>query len=270
VTPSTHFAEPDRAHRRRAQALGGSFAVTSALLGATVLRLSWRRVEQLQAPLPVDAALVTLTLAAVGLALLALGWTCALGAAAAGAPGIGSVAGAGACRRRPRSARVGALLLALTLATPAAHAGPDRHGVVTSSSAAPHAAVPTGSETEEGQPEAPAPGVPLPGWGDPAPTPTGPATGRPAPERDRCASRGADTSRHVVVTRGDTLWDIAADHLPAGASVAEIAAHWPRWYARNHRTIGSDPDLLLPGQVLRPPTPHSGASAPDPGREECP
>jgi len=100
VTPSTHFAEPDRAHRRRAQALGGSFAVTSALLGATVLRLSWRRVEQLQAPLPVDAALVTLTLAAVGLALLALGWTCALGAAAAGAPGIGSVAGAGACRRR--------------------------------------------------------------------------------------------------------------------------------------------------------------------------
>jgi nucleoid-associated protein YgaU len=54
----------------------------------------------------------------------------------------------------------------------------------------------------------------------------------------------------VVVRRGDSLWDIAARHLGRGASTAEVAAEWPRWYAANRAVVGDDPDLLLPGQRL--------------------
>jgi nucleoid-associated protein YgaU len=59
----------------------------------------------------------------------------------------------------------------------------------------------------------------------------------------------------VTVHRGDTLWHIAARHLGPGASDAEIALEWPRWYAANSQLIGSDPDRLLPGQQLDPPVP---------------
>ena len=66
--------------------------------------------------------------------------------------------------------------------------------------------------------------------------------------------RGRAVSDHVVVRRGDTLWDIAARALGPHASDADIAACWPRWHAANRSTIGPDPDLILPGQLLRPPT----------------
>jgi hypothetical protein len=66
--------------------------------------------------------------------------------------------------------------------------------------------------------------------------------------------RGRTVSDHVVVRRGDTLWDIAARALGPDASAADIAASWPRWHAANRPTIGPDPDLILPGQLLRPPT----------------
>lgn len=57
----------------------------------------------------------------------------------------------------------------------------------------------------------------------------------------------------VVVHRGDTLWSIAARHLGAGASDAEVAGEWPRWWRANAGVIGPDPDHVRPGQVLRPP-----------------
>ncbi len=57
----------------------------------------------------------------------------------------------------------------------------------------------------------------------------------------------------VVVLRGDSLWSIAAAHLPAGAGPAAIDTAWRAWYQANKSVIGSDPDLLLPGQILRPP-----------------
>lgn len=66
-------------------------------------------------------------------------------------------------------------------------------------------------------------------------------------------TRGHDAGREVVVHRGDSLWSIAARHLGRDPSDAEIAAEWPRWYAANAAVIGSDPDLLLPGQVLLAP-----------------
>jgi nucleoid-associated protein YgaU len=57
----------------------------------------------------------------------------------------------------------------------------------------------------------------------------------------------------VAVAPGDTLWAIAARHLPAGATDAQIAAAWPTWYATNAAVVGPDPDLILPGQVLTVP-----------------
>jgi hypothetical protein len=62
-----------------------------------------------------------------------------------------------------------------------------------------------------------------------------------------------ETDAAVVVVRGDTLWDIAARHLPAGASDAQVAAAWPAWYAANAATIGPDPSVIRPGQILAVP-----------------
>lgn len=57
----------------------------------------------------------------------------------------------------------------------------------------------------------------------------------------------------VVVEAGDSLWTIAARYLPPGATDAEVAAAWPRWYQANSAVIGADPDLIQPGQVLATP-----------------
>lgn len=63
----------------------------------------------------------------------------------------------------------------------------------------------------------------------------------------------------VVVEAGDCLWTIAAEALAATIgsepSDAAVAAEWPRWYALNRAAIGADPDLLLPGMLLRAPAP---------------
>lgn len=64
----------------------------------------------------------------------------------------------------------------------------------------------------------------------------------------------APDSGTVVVRRGDCLWDLVARHLGGDATDAEVANAWPRWYAANRAVIGSDPDVLRPGQVLRIPT----------------
>jgi len=65
----------------------------------------------------------------------------------------------------------------------------------------------------------------------------------------------------VTVAPGDTLWTIAARHLPNGADDAQIAAAWPVWYATNAVTIGSDPDVIQPGQLLHVPTDLEGAAS---------
>lgn len=67
----------------------------------------------------------------------------------------------------------------------------------------------------------------------------------------------------VVVAPGESLWRIAARHLPDGATDAQVAAAWPRWYAANGDVVGPDPDLVRPGQVLvvPDPTPASASSA---------
>ncbi len=92
--------------------------------------------------------------------------------------------------------------------------------------------------------------APDPGW-----VPTAPVV-RPQPDlRVLAPTRPAATreAAEVVVRRGDTLWSIAARQLGPDASEAEVAAAWPRWFSANRHVVGSDPDLLLPGQVLRAP-----------------
>lgn len=56
----------------------------------------------------------------------------------------------------------------------------------------------------------------------------------------------------VVVRPGDCLWDIAGQHV-LRPTAARIASSWPRWWQRNRRLIGLDPDVIHPGQRLRPP-----------------
>jgi hypothetical protein len=65
------------------------------------------------------------------------------------------------------------------------------------------------------------------------------------------AAEERDTT--VTVRRGDSLWSIVARHLGPEASDLEVARAWPAWYAANRAVIGADPDLLVPGQLLRPP-----------------
>ncbi|TCC02040.1 LysM peptidoglycan-binding domain-containing protein [Kribbella soli] len=69
----------------------------------------------------------------------------------------------------------------------------------------------------------------------------------------------------IVVRKGDSLWNIAARELGPGATADAIAARWPDWYAANRHVIGNDPDLILPGQVLRiPPVPTGDHLPPHP------
>jgi LysM repeat protein len=66
--------------------------------------------------------------------------------------------------------------------------------------------------------------------------------------------RGDGRPNIVVVRPGDTLWGIAAEHLGGHPRAAVVAAEWPRWWAANRVVIGSDPDLIHPGQRLRTPS----------------
>jgi nucleoid-associated protein YgaU len=72
----------------------------------------------------------------------------------------------------------------------------------------------------------------------------------------------------VVVRAGDSLWSIAARELGPNASAEAIGARWPEWYAANRQVIGSDPDLILPGQVLRIPAAATGQHVPPTHQEK--
>ncbi|MFF4503174.1 transglycosylase family protein [Streptomyces sp. NPDC001401] len=66
----------------------------------------------------------------------------------------------------------------------------------------------------------------------------------------------AGTAEMYTVVRGDSLSQIAeTEHVPGG---------WQRLYAGNRRTIGTDPDLILPGQRLnlraKAPTTHTSGT----------
>lgn len=122
----------------------------------------------------------------------------------------------------------------------------------------------------------PAPHVSLGGRQDPpgavaaVPSPLPPAAGAPVPdprwrplrpvvEPGPLASRQlrpqeqAESLGEVTVRAGDSLWSLSAAQLELSASDVDIAAAWPRLYQANRQIIGEDPNVLLPGQVLRLP-----------------
>ena len=181
-----------------------------------------------------------------------LAWLCwawgALGlllTAASAVPGwAGRLAGAlltGVLPAGARRAAAVALGLGLSTVAPAALAP----------AAPPVTAVVTASATEDLG--APPDQVPV-DW------PTAPsADGVPEPPASAAVPDWPDAPADArVVLRGDCLWDIAADWLrlrAPGSAVgdAEVQQAVQAWWQANAAVIGPDPDLLLPGQVLRPP-----------------
>lgn len=165
--------------------------------------------------------------------------------------GVGVVAGVapGAAVAEPPTPSIAISQSSTAPATPAppspAHPSP-----------APSLTEPTGTPTPS--PDAVAPSLPDPGFHalpDPSWVPTAP-TVRPQADvglLSRTPNAAVDAPVDVVVHRGDTLWSIAARHLGPNASDAEIAQAWPAWFDANRAVIGDDPDLILPGQVLRAP-----------------
>lgn len=190
-------------------------------------------------------------LAAAGLWLAAVWLAIGLGATIAAAlPGaLGRAAGGLADRVLPRAVLrlvAGAAGLGVALAPATAMAT-----TTTPTTAAAPSPISTAAPA---WPTSAAPPAPM--W----PTgPAGPSAASAAPKpsshpQHRAPNRPA-AEPGVVVTSGDTLWSIAAGHLPPGQRTpARIAAAWPRWYAANRPVIGADPDHIVAGQVLHLPT----------------
>jgi nucleoid-associated protein YgaU len=186
--------------------------------------------------------------ALVLLVVPALAWLCwawgALGlvlTAASTAPGwIGRLAGLLAAGVLPAGARrTAAVALGVGLSTAAP--------VLLPPAAAPFAVVSAVADDDLGA----APPVPVDGPLVEV-TPDWPSVPAGAPDWPRVSAED-----HVVL-RGDCLWDIAAGWLRtqrAGLPTtdAEVLQAVHAWWDANADVIGADPDVLLPGQVLRAP-----------------
>lgn len=94
--------------------------------------------------------------------------------------------------------------------------------------------------------------------GEEAPESTDAVTGETGIEREsgRHASRGDGSTRDPADTKGaDGLEDGSytvrdGDSLSAIADAHDLRGGWTALYAANEKTVGSDPDLILPGQSL--------------------
>ncbi|WP_457962924.1 hypothetical protein M1E17_15730 [Arthrobacter sp. D1-29] len=106
------------------------------------------------------------------------------------------------------------------------------------------------SPTKETDGPSPAPDL-QPDWRPHAPV-TEPGLLAAPPVRAVQVAAGA--ANEVAVLSGDTLWDIAARELGPAATDVEVALQWPRWYLANRAVIGENPDVLLPGQILKSPS----------------
>jgi resuscitation-promoting factor RpfA len=161
-----------------------------------------------------------------------------------------------ACRRVARLA-VGLTVAAgsVTSTVPAATAAGADRAAVPAAVAEPAATAHDDSAPHPGLSALPAIGRPgqVGGWVPEVPS----ATAGPAPSVRLVAAAPRDTEAvtdEVVVRGGDSLWRVAERALGPDATDAEIATEWPRWYDANRDVVGDDPDLLLPGTVLRPPS----------------
>ena len=182
-----------------------------------------------------------LVAAAALLAWLLAGWLLltAIVTCAERAPGLAGRVGARVARRVAPLAlrRLVAAALGLTVATGALAGTP--------------------AWASQGLPPAPPPSASLdwPSAAQPPATPATPAATRApaAPATSAAASAPERSAEPVVVHPGDSLWAIAAAHLPPAASPAAVARAWPAWWAANRDAVGADPDLIQPGQRLAAP-----------------
>jgi hypothetical protein len=212
----------------------------------------------------IDGAAATLAAAALWLTAAWLGAGLAA-AALAGAPGAaGRVADHLARAVLPRAlyrAAEGAGGLGVLLAPVAAGAhAPARH-LPLPAPTAPTAAAAGDTSTDGGVLPAPvlpsSPSAHPPSAHPPSAHPPSaqPPSAHPPSRRSQPPSPpAAGTALRVLVRPGDSLWRIAAQHLPRDASPARIARTWPRWYAANRAVIGTDPNRIMPGQQLQAPT----------------
>lgn len=236
---------PEHPSLSRTVACTVGVAVAGTIIVGWLVRVTAELGAGLASPAPVDPGEV-LTLMAAVLALAIASWlsVSVLVALAAHLPGwIGRAAGRARERWTPRLARRlaaaalglglgGGLTAQWSLAVPTEP--PPASAYVAGGSAGP-AATSTSPPT-----------APDPGW-----VPTRPLV---RPQDTDLLVRTRDVpDPEVVVRRGDTLWSIARAELGRQASDAEVARWWPRWHAANEDVIGPDPDLILPGQVLRRP-----------------
>lgn len=76
-----------------------------------------------------------------------------------------------------------------------------------------------------------------------------------SPTQERAISV-RDSDAPITVRPGDSLWSIARSDLGPDAALGEIDQRWRAMYAANSDRIGADPDLIRPGQHLRP-APHT-------------
>jgi nucleoid-associated protein YgaU len=100
--------------------------------------------------------------------------------------------------------------------------------------------------------------------------PDRPTEGAPTRYTDLRSGREIKTTKigRRVVRPGDSLWALAAAELGPHATDPAVAARWPQWYAANRGVIGPDPDLILPGQVLRIPGHIAGQPVPPTDQEK--
>lgn len=263
-TPTTYTG----AQRSRALALGATVTVSLGLVSALLLQWSWTQWAAAAGAdaVPVSTGLAMLFAAGAGLTSAAVAWLAGLGVFTLAAGGV-EVRGPTSPDLRVASrwgVRVSAALLALSLGAPSAQAAPSPASSATSLSLAIIVTAdspftsgsPSTSDSEHHSDSPRQPNFALPGWSPTAPNVPTPNVPEAKPHPQTQPSTGftrPEPTRGLVVTRGDTLWDIAASSLQPGATDAEIAVHWPRWYEANRSVIGPDPNLLRPGQILQPP-----------------
>ncbi|MFC8304109.1 LysM peptidoglycan-binding domain-containing protein [Specibacter sp. NPDC057265] len=212
------------------------------------------------------AELLGIVAAAVGLALLcwwALALICAfLGAWAQSKGSVRATAVSEslspAFMRRLVVAVLGLNLLAAPLANAVTTPGPDPRWHAETVATAPAATAPAPSGGTEAV---------LPHWVphtvqtnpgpllSPARRPaTEPPQGQAAAQDQRAGRSAPAAAAEVVVQRGDSLWSIVATALGPFCTEVDVAQAWPAWYQANRATIGPNPHLILPGQVLHAPS----------------
>jgi len=242
------------ATRTRGGAVAAALVALPLLLAAGTARAS---APTVRAALAASRTLDDLVLAAAGVALVAvLVWLAAAVAAAALDVLSASSAPRGRAGRRARRPLADSLSPALVRRLVAVALGAALGSGAVAAGAAPRvpdagwaAVAPAVAGSHVAAPVAPpvvapstAPAAaPDPAWRAVTPVhAAGPAL-RPT------ATGGAER----VVHRGDSLWSIAAARLGPDARPGAVLREVHRLHALNADVVGADPDVLLPGQVLR-------------------